>query len=236
MGGAFLLLITSLLIGSLTKPEYPPFALTAASPAAVGDSLVGPVTYTLDASATARWRRFDCGRNAAVEVGPWDVAFRRFHVIAAAGGGIVDLGQVPSTPWSSSPPQATPPTPRRQTRRTRPSGSGTSTVCSATCSPRSITFTACGRRAPRTRNSSCSPITAATQARRASRSATLIREMGHDGWRANKQPPAAAMRPGAEVVGSKSAGHLGGRILNIPVPHTGHTPFRAGRPFAILTC
>ena len=95
MGGAFLLLITSLLIGSLTKPAYPPFALTAASPAAVGDSLVGPATYTLDASATDRWRRFDFGRNAVVEVGPWDVAFRRFHVIAAAGGGIVDLGQVP---------------------------------------------------------------------------------------------------------------------------------------------
>src|SRR5437660_2002762 len=28
----------------------------------------------------------------------------------------------------------------------------------------------------------------------------------------------------------------GGRILNIPVPHTGQTPFSAGRPLAILTC
>ncbi len=95
MGGVFLLLVTSLLIGSLTKPEYPPFALSAASPVAVGDSLVGPATYTLDASATDRWRRFDFGRNAVVEAGPWDVAFRRFHLIAAPGGGIVDLGQVP---------------------------------------------------------------------------------------------------------------------------------------------
>src|SRR6266516_3210753 len=72
MGGAFLLLVTSLLIGSLTKPEYPPFALSAASPVAVGDSLVGPATYTLDASATDRWRRFDFGRNAVVEAGPLD--------------------------------------------------------------------------------------------------------------------------------------------------------------------
>ncbi len=95
MGGVFLLLVTSLLIGSLTKPEYPPFALSAASPVAVGDSLVGPATYTLDASATDRWRRFDFGRNAVVEAGRWDVAFRRFHLIAAPGGGIVDLGQVP---------------------------------------------------------------------------------------------------------------------------------------------
>src|SRR5947208_3665201 len=30
--------------------------------------------------------------------------------------------------------------------------------------------------------------------------------------------------------------HLGGRILNIPVPHTGHTPFKAGLPLAIFTC
>src|SRR2546422_7249054 len=42
-------------------------------------------------------------------------------------------------------------------------------------------------------------------------------------------------RPGAQVVGFCSA-YLGGRILNIPVPHTGHTPFKAGRPFAIFTC
>ena len=28
----------------------------------------------------------------------------------------------------------------------------------------------------------------------------------------------------------------GARILNMPVPHTGHTPFMAGRPLAILTC
>ena len=30
--------------------------------------------------------------------------------------------------------------------------------------------------------------------------------------------------------------YLGGRILNIPVPHTGHTPFKAGLPLAIFTC
>src|SRR2546429_3635526 len=42
-----------------------------------------------------RWRRFDFRRNAAVDSGPWDIAFRRFHVITARGGGIVDLGPVP---------------------------------------------------------------------------------------------------------------------------------------------
>ena len=95
MGGAFGLLVIALLIGSLTRPEFPPYALTAPHPARTGDSLVGPATYTVDAAATDHWRRFDFGRNAAVDSGPWDLAFRRFHVIAAPGGGIVDLGAVP---------------------------------------------------------------------------------------------------------------------------------------------
>jgi len=95
IGAAFLLLVASLVIGSLTPPEYPAFALSAPRPVVVGDSLVGPGTYTLDASATDRWRRFDFGRDAAVDSGAWDVAFRRFHLIVAPGGGIVDLGPVP---------------------------------------------------------------------------------------------------------------------------------------------
>jgi heme-binding HmuY-like protein len=97
MGGAFALLIVSLVIGSFTTPEFPPYRPTVPPPhpAPVGDSLVGPATYTLDASDIARWRRFDFGRSAAVDSGGWDIAFRRFHVITALGGGIVDLGPVP---------------------------------------------------------------------------------------------------------------------------------------------
>jgi len=97
MGGAFALLITSLVIGSLTTPEFPPYTPTVPHPhpAAVGDSLVGPATYTLDASSTDRWRRFDFRRSATVDSGGWDIAFRRFHLITAPGGGIVDLGPVP---------------------------------------------------------------------------------------------------------------------------------------------
>jgi hypothetical protein len=95
LGGAFGLLVAALLIGSLTQPELPPYAPSAPHPVAVGDSLLGPAIYTLDAHDTERWRRFDFGRNAAVASGPWDIAFRRFHVITAPGGGVVDLGPVP---------------------------------------------------------------------------------------------------------------------------------------------
>jgi hypothetical protein len=97
LAGAFLLLVASLVIGSLTTPEFPPYAVTAPPPrlAPVGDSLVGPGTYTLDASAGEGWRRFDFSRDAVVDSGSWDIAFRRHHLIAAPGAGIADLGAVP---------------------------------------------------------------------------------------------------------------------------------------------
>ena len=95
LAGAFLLLVASLVIGSFTTPEFPPYALTVPAPAAVGASLVGPSTYTLDASAGDGWRRFAFTRNAVVDSGPWDIAFRRHHLIAAPAAGVADLGAVP---------------------------------------------------------------------------------------------------------------------------------------------
>jgi len=101
LGVAFLLVVAALLIGSFSKPELPPYRLSLPRPAGVGDSLIGPATYTIDASATDRWRTFDFARNSMVEPsggaveGQWDIAFRRFHLIAAPGAGILDLGPVP---------------------------------------------------------------------------------------------------------------------------------------------
>jgi hypothetical protein len=94
LAGAFVLLIAAILIGALVKPEFPPYALTVARPAPVGDSLVGPATYTLDASDGDRWQHFDFARNAVVADGKWDIAFRRFRVLAGPGAGIADLGLV----------------------------------------------------------------------------------------------------------------------------------------------
>ena len=92
LAASFLLLVASLLIGALSRPELPPYSLSATTPVAVGDSLVGSVTYTLDASAGDRWREFHFARGAVVDSGPWDIAFRRNHVIAAVGAGALDLG------------------------------------------------------------------------------------------------------------------------------------------------
>jgi hypothetical protein len=48
--------------------------------------------YTVDASSPDRWTRFDFSRNAVVDSGDWDIAFRRTHVMAGQGAGITDLG------------------------------------------------------------------------------------------------------------------------------------------------
>jgi hypothetical protein len=95
MAGAFVLLVAALVVGSLVRPDLPPYTLTVPSPVTVGDTLMGPATYTLDASSTERWRRFAFDRAAIVDSGPWDIAFRRFHVITAPSGGIIDLSAVP---------------------------------------------------------------------------------------------------------------------------------------------
>jgi hypothetical protein len=92
---SFLLLMGALLIGSFTTPEFPPYAPTVPAPDPVGDTLVGPVTYTVEASAPEAWKRFDFSRAAMVESGGWDIALRRTHVAAGEGVWLADLGPVP---------------------------------------------------------------------------------------------------------------------------------------------
>lgn len=102
---AGLALATVLLVaGSLRRPEVPTFELTTPAPREVGDSLVGPRVYTLDASDPERWVFFDFSRGSVVSdpgPGEWDLAFNRFSVIANGGpafegeGGVVDLGEIP---------------------------------------------------------------------------------------------------------------------------------------------
>jgi hypothetical protein len=69
----------------------------------VGDTLVGPVVYTVDASNADRWAFFDFSRGSVVEAPEptdWDLAFSRFTVIVNGGpgfegrGGAQDLGEV----------------------------------------------------------------------------------------------------------------------------------------------
>src|SRR2546427_8094718 len=56
LGAAFLLLVAALLIGSFTRPEFPPHPLSGPLPARGGGSPRGPATRTLDAAPPCRWR------------------------------------------------------------------------------------------------------------------------------------------------------------------------------------
>lgn len=100
--GALVLAAVALVLTSLRRPEVATFVPTTADPEEIGARLVGPVTYTVDASAE-RWLFFDFSSGSTVESpGPrdWDLAFRRFNVIANGGpgfageGGAIDLGEV----------------------------------------------------------------------------------------------------------------------------------------------
>lgn len=102
--GVFVLLLASFVVGSLSRPAVPTGTVTPPHPAALGDTLVGPVVFTIDATAPARWSFFDFSRNSAVtDPGPldWDLAMKRFEIIVNGGpafagrGGIADLGVVP---------------------------------------------------------------------------------------------------------------------------------------------
>jgi len=92
-----------LVSSTLRRPEVPTWPPSPAGPREVGGARVGPVVYTVDASAPEVWRYFDFSSGSLVESpGPlgWDLAFRRFAVIVNGGegfageGGVVDLGDV----------------------------------------------------------------------------------------------------------------------------------------------
>lgn len=125
--GAFVILMASIVIGALRRPALAVGDVTPAYPSSIGDTLVGPADYTVDATNSERWIFFDFSRNAAVgDPGPldWDIAIRRFEIIVNGGpgfagrGGIADLGRiafdsvmlVPDTGYGQSTRDSTTPT------------------------------------------------------------------------------------------------------------------------------
>jgi hypothetical protein len=97
------ILAATCVVGTLRRPPPPSFVPASQPPREVGDSLVGPTLYTVDARDQRRWRWFDFSRGAAVEsAGPaeWDLAFRRHDVLVNGGagfggqGGAIALGGV----------------------------------------------------------------------------------------------------------------------------------------------
>jgi HmuY protein len=74
--------------------SVPTYAPTAAAPREAPRALVGPVLYTVDATAPETWRHFSFRLGSVVEAGSWDLGFRRYAIVAGPGAGILDLGEV----------------------------------------------------------------------------------------------------------------------------------------------
>jgi hypothetical protein len=103
-----LLVIAAILfvLSSLDRPELPTRAPDPPRPQVLGDTLVGPIVTTVDASDQRAWVRFQFSQASVVEeVDPlgWDLAFRRNRIIANGGpgfagrGGIRDVGEISFT-------------------------------------------------------------------------------------------------------------------------------------------
>jgi len=84
--------LVALTLRPAAVPTYPP---TPPAPRPAGPALVGPVLYTVDATAADAWRHFSFQLGSVIEEpAGWDLAFRRYAIVAGAGGGILDLGEV----------------------------------------------------------------------------------------------------------------------------------------------
>jgi hypothetical protein len=89
--------IALVLVGlTVRTPAVPTYAPTPPAASDAGRSLVGPVLYTVDATAPDAWRYFSFRLGSVVESAgarDWDLAFRRYSIIAGDGVGILDLGE-----------------------------------------------------------------------------------------------------------------------------------------------
>jgi hypothetical protein len=91
---AFAAVIAYLVVSSLLPRDAPVFEPTPVDPSARASDTVGD-TVTIDGRDTQAWRFFDFDRRSPVlppDTAGWDLAFRRFTVVAA--GGALDLGEV----------------------------------------------------------------------------------------------------------------------------------------------
>jgi len=100
---AVVVVAVTLVALTLRQPDVPTYAPTPPAPGEAGRALVGPRVYTVDATSGERWRHFSFRVGAVLDdASPtgWDLAFRRYQIIANGGpgfvgrAGVLDLGPV----------------------------------------------------------------------------------------------------------------------------------------------
>lgn len=95
--GVIVVLAIALVTMSFGQPLVEAYIPTPPAPSEAGEMLVGPLDYTVDATSTDEWRFFDFSRGSVVlnpGPGDWDLAFRRFHIIANGGPGFSGDGGI----------------------------------------------------------------------------------------------------------------------------------------------
>ena len=95
--GIIVVLAVALVTMSFGRPGIEAHVPTPPNPSQVGETLVGPIVYTVDATSTDAWQFFDFSRGSVVGdpgARDWDLAFRRFHIIANGGPGFSGDGGV----------------------------------------------------------------------------------------------------------------------------------------------
>ena len=95
--GIVVVLAVALVTMSFGRPAVEAHVPTPPNPAEAGETLVGPIDYTVDATSTGEWQFFDFSRGSVVVnpgPGDWDLAFRRFHIIANGGPGFSGDGGI----------------------------------------------------------------------------------------------------------------------------------------------
>jgi len=78
---------------TLRQPDVATYPPTVTAPGDAGRALVGPILYTVDATAADAWRRFSFRRGAVVDESG-DLAFKRYAIVAGPGAGLLDLGEI----------------------------------------------------------------------------------------------------------------------------------------------
>src|SRR5436190_797321 len=91
--GAIVVGAVTLVALTLRQPMVPTYAPTPPAPRDAGRALVGPVLYTVDATAPEEWRSFSFRLGSVLDGGQGDLAFRRYSIVAGLGAGIRDLGE-----------------------------------------------------------------------------------------------------------------------------------------------
>src|SRR5947207_15820227 len=76
---------------TLRQPSVPTYAPTPPTPREAGAALVGPILYTVDATAPEAWQAFSFRLGSVIVASPADLGLRPCSIFGGPGSGIRHL-------------------------------------------------------------------------------------------------------------------------------------------------